>query len=158
MNQQTQAQPTPSPISQNPAESVFKKLPKISFKGNLVLVLGGILVVLLGVVSGYLILNLQGKKGAGSALSAVKTAKEAGLADEATFKDSAEGKLEAGGIAGEGTHHLVRDGGPSQNVYLTSTVIDLESFAGKKVQVWGQTISARKAGWLMDVGKIKIVD
>jgi hypothetical protein len=66
--------------------------------------------------------------------------------------------LEEGGIDGEGTHHLVRDGGPSKSVYLTSTVIDLDSFAGKKVKVWGETISARKAGWLMDVGKIKIIE
>lgn len=151
---QTQTPQLETPVSAGP----LKKFPKISFKGNAVLIFGGIVVVLLGVVSGYLILNFQGKKGSGGAPSTVKSSKEAGLVDEATFKDSAEGKLEAGGIVGEGTHHLVRDGGPSQNVYLTSSVIDLESFAGKKVQVWGQTISARKAGWLMDVGKIKVID
>jgi len=82
--------------------------------------------------------------------------KEAGLTDEETFRDTAEGKLEEGGVNGEGTHHLVREGGPSQNVYPTSTVIDLQSFVNKTVQVWGETISARKAGWLMDVGKIKV--
>ena len=78
--------------------------------------------------------------------------------DEKTFKDTAEGTLQEGGISGEGTHHLVRPGGDSQNVYLTSTVIDLQSFVGKKVQVWGQTVSARKAGWLMDVGKVKVLE
>jgi len=36
-------------------------------------------------------------------------------------------------------------------------VIDLESFTGKKVKVWGETISAQKAGWLMDVGKIQVI-
>ena len=83
---------------------------------------------------------------------------EAGLADEATFRDTAEGLLEKGGIDGEGTHHLVREGGPSKYVYLTSTVIDLEGFEGKNIQVWGETISARSAGWLMDVGKVKTLD
>jgi hypothetical protein len=41
---------------------------------------------------------------------------------------------------------------------LTSTVIDLASFEGKKVKVWGQSLSGRKAGWLMDVGKVKVVE
>jgi len=53
---------------------------------------------------------------------------------------------------------LERTGGASQNVYLTSTVIDLQSFVGKNVQVWGDTLSGQKAGWLMDVGKIKTVE
>ncbi len=53
---------------------------------------------------------------------------------------------------------MVREGGEDQYVYLTSTVIDLESFAGKKVQIWGETTSAQKAGWLMDVGKVKVLD
>lgn len=85
-------------------------------------------------------------------------ASEAGLTDEAIFRDTAEGLLEKGGIEGEGTHHLIREGGPSKYVYLTSTVIDLESFVGKNIQVWGETISARSAGWLMDVGKAKVID
>ncbi len=66
--------------------------------------------------------------------------------------------MEEGGIDGEGTYHLVRDGGPTKNVYMSSTVIDLGQFKGKKVQVWGQTISGKKAGWLMDVGKIKVLE
>ena len=115
------------------------------------------MVVLLGVGSGWLISGRT--RGSSVTVPGAQTGpKEAGLADEATFRDSAEGILEEGGISGEGTHHLVRPGGESQNVYLTSTVIDLQSFAGKKVMVWGETISAKKAGWLMDVGKIKVVE
>jgi len=34
----------------------------------------------------------------------------------------------------------------------------LQSFVGKKVMVWGQTIAAQQAGWLMDVGKIKVTE
>ena len=148
---------TPPPQASAPVQSVVKKFPKFNFKGSGILIAGVILVILAGIGTGWL---LSGARIAGTSTQTVPGAetgpKEAGLADEKTFRDSAEGTLEEGGIAGEGTHHLVRDGGPSQNVYLTSTVIDLQSFAGKKVQIWGETISARKAGWLMDVGKIKV--
>lgn len=81
-----------------------------------------------------------------------------GIADEKTFRDSAEGKLEKGGIEGEGSHHLVRPGGESQYVYLTSSIVDLDKFVGRKVEVWGETFSAQKAGWLMDVGRVKVLE
>lgn len=79
-----------------------------------------------------------------------------GASNAKNFKDSAEGTLEAGGVDGEGTHHLVRPGGPSQNVYLTSSVLDLNQFVGKKVKVWGETFAAQQAGWFMDVGKVEV--
>ncbi|MDO8452266.1 MAG: hypothetical protein Q7S79_00785 [bacterium] len=84
--------------------------------------------------------------------------KEAGIDDEATFKDKAEGTLEEGGLDGEGTHKLIREGGPSKTAYLTSSVIDLDEFVGQKVEVWGETNKGIKAGWLMDVGRIKVLD
>lgn len=80
----------------------------------------------------------------------------AGILDKETFKDTAEGTLREGGFEGEGSFHLERPGGESQNVYLTSTTVDLSEFIGKKVTVWGQTFDAKKAGWLMDVGYIEI--
>lgn len=86
----------------------------------------------------------------------VKTDKVVGSLDTKTFKDDATGVLEKGGIDGEGTHHLVRKGGPSQNAYLTSSYVDLNQFVGKKVKVWGETFKAEKAGWLMDVGRVEI--
>src|SRR5574339_37166 len=88
------------------------------------LVVIGVLVVAVGIGSGWL---LSGKKGLGEsevATGATKTSSEAGIVDEKTFKDTATGVLKTGGIKCEGTHHLERDGGASQNVYLTSTVID----------------------------------
>lgn len=133
-------------------------MPKFNLKVIWPYIVGSLFVVVVGVGVGWLI---SGKSGTGSSVSAPATktgAKTAGITDEATFKDSAEGVLEEGGISGEGTHHLTRPGGISQNVYLTSTVVDLGAFTGKKVKVWGQTISARKAGWLMDVGKISVVE
>lgn len=84
------------------------------------------------------------------------TAQSAGIVDKKTFKDSVEGILREGGIDGEGNFHLERPGGVSQNVYLTSTTVDLSNYIGKKVKIWGQTFQAEKAGWLMDVGLVEI--
>lgn len=161
--------PSPSQPTQVPADqSVTQpkvpagKLAKKISKKTLIYIVGSLLVILLGVGTGW---ALSGTKGGGtkapssaSAPGAESGAKEAGIADEATFRDSADGVLEKGGIDGEGTHHLVREGGPSKYVYLTSTVIDLQAFVGKTVTVWGETISAQSAGWLMDVGKIKVIE
>jgi hypothetical protein len=75
-----------------------------------------------------------------------------------TFADKAEGTIKSGGINGEGTHTLERAGGKTQNAALTSSVVDLDLFVGKKVEVDGETNSSNKAGWLMDVGSIKILE
>lgn len=81
-----------------------------------------------------------------------------GVQDESTFKDSAQGYLELGGIDGEGSHKLLRPGGVSQTVYLTSTVTNLDKLVGMEVKVWGETYKGQKAGWLMDVGKVEVID
>lgn len=91
-------------------------------------------------------------------LASLKPGTVFGSADEKAFKDSAEGTLKEGGIDGEGAYHLERPGGDSQTVYLTSSVLDLSKLIGKKVKVWGETNSAQKAGWLMDVGRAQIVE
>jgi len=144
------------PSTPTPVTSVVKKFPKFNLKASGILIAGVVLVILAGIGTGWL---LSGARVAGTSTQDVPGAatgpKEAGLADEKTFRDTAEGTLEEGGIAGEGTHHLVRDGGPSQNVYLTSTTIDLTPYVGKKIQVWGETLSGVYAGWLMDVVKVK---
>ena len=82
-------------------------------------------------------------------------AKQAGIKDKSTFKDSAEGLLKEGGFEDEGSFHLERPGGESQNVYLTSTAVDLSQYVGKKIKVWGQTYKGQKAAWLMDVGLVE---
>lgn len=71
------------------------------------------------------------------------------------FPDTAEGILKKGGTEGEGTHHLERKGGPSQNVYITSSSVNLDQFLNKKVKVWGKTYAAQTAGWLMDIGYLE---
>lgn len=122
-------------------------------KGGLILVVIFFAVVL-GVASGLGIAKLKG--GNEVVGEKIQTAKEVGIKDEKTFSDSATGKLVKGGIDGEGTHHLERVGGASQNVYLNSSVVDLDQFVGKKVKVYGQTNAAKTAGWLMDVGRVEI--
>lgn len=81
-----------------------------------------------------------------------------GSDDLETYKDSAEGILRPGGIDGEGAYHLERPGGESQYVYLTSSIVDLAPLENKKIKVWGATFEAEKAGWLMDVGRVEILE
>lgn len=121
------------------------------------------LVIFLGVLSGYG-LNLYARtltkstdqQGGVEVSSSLKVGYTVGSDDERAFKDSAEGVIEKGGLDGEGSHKLVRPGGPSQTVYLTSSVIDLDEFVGHKVKIWGETFAAQKAGWLMDVGRVEV--
>lgn len=86
----------------------------------------------------------------------VKEGQVFGAKDASAFKDSVEGVLVAGGIGGEGSHHILRAGGASQSVYLTSSVVDLKMFEGAKVKVSGETFKGQKAGWLMDVGRVEV--
>ncbi|OGH38421.1 MAG: hypothetical protein A2905_00670 [Candidatus Levybacteria bacterium RIFCSPLOWO2_01_FULL_36_10] len=127
-----------------------------------VMVVFGFLVIA-GILSGYLLVNVKGaqkiiKGPGGSFQTGIEKGKIFGSSDEKTFKDQAEGVLKTGGIDGEGAYHLERTGGDSQNVYLTSSFVDLSQFVDTKVKVWGQTNSAKKAGWLMDVGRLQILE
>lgn len=114
------------------------------------------LLILLGVGTGYLLVA-RGSAGPAAAPGTIETATVVGSTDEATFKDWAEGVIEKDGEGGEGTHKLIREGGPSQTAYLISSVVDLDQFVGKKVKVWGQTMAAQKVSWLMDVGKVELL-
>ncbi|HNV45199.1 hypothetical protein KBB59_02305 [Candidatus Woesebacteria bacterium] len=80
-----------------------------------------------------------------------------GISDRDTFSDSAQGYLEKGGVDGEGSHHLLREGGQSQTVALTSSVTDLDDFVGMEVKVWGETNKAQQSGWFMDVGQVEVI-
>lgn len=111
--------------------------------------------VIIGAVVGFGLSRFkkETKNGSGEIKN---TTQSAGIVDKKTFKDSVEGILREGGIDGEGNFHIERPGGVSQNAYLTSSTVDLSNYIGKKVKVWGQTFSAQKAGWLMDVGLVEI--
>jgi hypothetical protein len=136
----------------------------------LVIILG--IALLAGLATGYGGFRLQSKNG-GSLVSGltgeeqpiqqvatgtVKAGDVFGVQDASTFKDSAEGTLQEGGIGGEGSHQLAREGGVTQTVVLTSSVTDLSKFTGMQVKVWGETFKAQKAGWLMDVGRVEVVN
>lgn len=120
-------------------------------------------VILIGVGSGYLLAQ-NGMRlgpvdmGKLKESSSVSKGTVEGSSDTKIFKDTTEGVLEEGGIDGEGQYHLVRTGGESQYVYLTSSVIDLSKFTGKKIKIWGETHKAKKAGWLMDVGRVEVLE
>ncbi|MBP9670241.1 hypothetical protein KBD75_02470 [Candidatus Woesebacteria bacterium] len=86
----------------------------------------------------------------------VKVGDVFGSADEKTFRDQAEGILMAGGIDGEGSHHIERGANKTQWVYITSSVVDLDLLVGDRVTIWGETNQGKKAGWLMDVGRLKV--
>lgn len=118
------------------------------------------LVAVLGLGIGFGLGKLANTSGASgsnpdAAPQATTTANSSGIKDTKRFPDTAEGKLVEGGIEGEGSFHLERPGGESQNVYLTSSIVDLSEFVGKKVRVMGQTFAGQKAGWLMDVGYVE---
>lgn len=143
-------------ISENPEnmKSVFTK--------NLLIVL--VAAVILGGISGYVVANQRGGSGGNTLTSGTIESSDitkgtiVGSSDTKTFKDTATGTLKDGGIDGEGQFHLVRPGGDSQNVYLTSSSVDLSKFIGKKIKVWGETQTAQYAGWLMDAGRVEVLE
>jgi hypothetical protein len=129
-------------------------------KGNMFpLIISVFAVVVLGVGSAWIISSkLMGRPNTSvAAPGSVVTSTSAGMLDPNTKYDTTTGDLKDGGIDGEGTEHLEGNNGPTHFVYLTSSVVDLSSFVGKKVQVWGQTLAAKHAPWLMDVAKIQVV-
>lgn len=138
----------------------FKQTTNTLFTPKLFVVL--LIALVLGVGTGFFIARLNGKTGTipGSPTSAssVEKGKIYGSDDTKTFKDVAEGILKEGGIEGEGAYHLVRDGGENRYVYLTSANLDLSQFIDRKIRVWGATQQAKKAPWLMEVGRIEVLE
>lgn len=117
--------------------------------------------VLLGIGTGYtLVSNSSLSNKIGTPLANIAPAKTADQ-DSRTFKDFAEGTVEIVPKSKnpndyvEGTHLLKRVG--TTPVTLTSSVVDLSAYEGKKVKVYGETQKALKAGWLMDVGRVEEV-
>lgn len=116
--------------------------------------------ILLGAVTGFGISKVQSVMRSNSLTAANNEAPKevAGMKGKANFKDSATGILKDGGFEGEGSHHLERPGGKSQNVYVTSSTVDLSEYIDHKVTVHGETFAAEKAGWLMDVGLVEVLN
>ena len=133
----------------------------VFFNRKLLLIL--ISASLLGIFSGFLLSRSSSgteNKGLLDKMvnkASIKTGATFGSDDLSIYKDNAEGVLKEGGVEDEGQYHLVRTGGESQNVYLTSSLVDLSKFLDRKIKVWGQTQKAQKVGWLMDVGRVEVL-
>lgn len=149
-----------SKVEKSIFSTIEKKESKASMKKPLIFTI--VIMLILGIGTGFITSKTSGiaKKGplsindSSGGLSG--SGKTFGVSDTKAFPDTTEGVLKEGGVDGEGEFHLERPGGESQNVYMTSSAIDLSQFVGKKVKVWGQTQTAQKAGWLMDVGKLEL--
>ncbi len=144
-------------------EPVYTTAHELTMKNALIVF---VLVIIMGVASGY---GLSYMSGSGTSTktntSGAKTmsgdndvASSAGIADKKTFKDNAEGKLtdKTAKDPDEGSFKLIRPGGESQTVYLTSSTVDMSEYVGKNVRVYGETFASDKVGWLMDVGFIEV--
>ncbi len=153
---------TEKPLVQNPVNPENDIVNNSIFTKKLFIFL--IAAVVLGGVTGYILSAKKGGSGGNTQTfgsvnsSAISKGTVVGSNDTKTFKDIASGTLKTGGINGEGQFHLVRPGGDSQNVYLTSSSVDLSKFVGKKIKIWGETQKAQYAGWLMDVGRVEVTE
>lgn len=112
--------------------------------------------IILGIASGTI---LAKTKSSNLAMPLVNNAPKSAQQDSKTFRDFAEGTIQKrppsqNGEYLEGTHLLIREGATA--VALTSSVVDLSLYEGKKVKVLGETQKAIKEGWLMDVGKVEV--
>ncbi|MFC1653654.1 hypothetical protein ACFL1M_02305 [Patescibacteria group bacterium] len=154
------------PINQTQKEGIVKTMPenKPRTKTIAINLIVSVLVVVAGVASGWGLSKVIGS-------SPEQTPEEQAVVNEEEikvgdiygkeingFRDSAEGLLLKGGIEGEGSHRILRPGGQTQTVFLTSSVIDLDPFIDHKVTIWGETFAAQKANWLMDVGRVEVLE
>lgn len=147
------------PPTVNEAVHNFDSPSAFSLNQRVYAVLG--VALIFGLLSGFLISQNKGISSSVTKTGTVTSVEKGtvvGSDDTKTFKDQAQGIMKKGGTDGEGAYHLVRPGGESQNVYLTSSLVDLSLFVDKKVKVWGQTQKAQVAGWLMDVGRVEVLE
>lgn len=156
-------------VKTEPDEGLLKKMPgskrTFDFKRSAVPALVIIVIILAGVASGYFLANRgvslpEKETELVGGVTLVQGPQEVGIKDEELFPDTAQGRIEINDseVVTEGSHKLIRSGGESQTAYMTSSVLDLNQFLGKCVQVWGETFKGQKAGWLMDVGRVKVLD
>jgi len=159
-------------LSQNPQISVSNPDPSLKPKNSKTVYF---IIIVLAIVSGFWISRFWPLNKSNNTITSETNQKKISSADEIesegdlevgkyygntdkSFKDSAIGVIEKGNINGEGTHILNRDGGKSQRASLTSSVIDLDLFVDKKVEIRGETNASTKTSWLLDVGVIKILE
>lgn len=136
-------------------DKITKKFIDPSDPAKLLSLVVGVALVL-GIVTGVVM-----SKGGAQQLPIPVAAPKTALQDTRTFRDFAEGTVKVkpptknSSDYSEGTHILERAG--AVPVALTSSVVDMSQYEGKKVKVYGETQKALKEGWLMDVGKVEEV-
>lgn len=119
-----------------------------------------IVTLIAGVGVGFLLSMKSSSNGNASLSTITNSQPKTASQDNRTFRDFAEGTVTVKptpkdpNAYSEGTHLLVRPN--SVPVALTSSVVDLSKYEGKKVKVFGETQKALKEGWLMDVGKVEV--
>lgn len=124
------------------------------------LVLGVTIIITVGVLSGFGLSRLTVGENLAPKTADGRAGPQASEIDTATFRDRAVGIIEknqADDQYAQGTHRLIREGGPTQTAYLVSSVVDLGAYVGKNVEVWGETFASTQVGWLMDVGKVNVI-
>lgn len=137
-------------------EKLVQKIPAHSLSDKLPIIIL-VVAVLAGVGTGKVLSSSQksqGLAGVGSLNASPTVASQ----DNRTFRDFAEGTIQPKPTSNdntysEGAYLLQRNG--TQPVALTSSVVDLSKYVGKKVKVYGETQKALQEGWLMDVGKVE---
>ncbi|OGD96961.1 hypothetical protein A3A49_02500 [Candidatus Curtissbacteria bacterium RIFCSPLOWO2_01_FULL_38_11b] len=151
-------------LKQRPVEPITQPLNKksSSLKLNKVVPLIFILLIIAaGAVSG-LYLSSTGKNGESKSAFSQEEELTPQIQQSftQTFRDEAEGEIEKNDALdkyAQGTHKLIRPGGEDQTAYLTSSVLDLDEYVSKKVKVFGETFGSSQVGWLMDVGKVEVI-
>jgi hypothetical protein len=146
----------------SPKNTPLRPVPQ---KNNLLKFLPIIIIVIvigLGIFTG-LVFSSRSKnsqQGTKASISEEELPKEIKESFTQTFRDEAEGVIEKNDKLdkyAQGTHKLIRPGGESQTAFLTSSVLDLDQYVGQKVKVFGETFGSSQVGWLMDVGKVEVV-
>jgi hypothetical protein len=154
------------PVEEGGEKRILREMSREDKGWGKAVLLAGMIVLIVGAgaLTGYFLARKKGvapgSQGLGSGLEIGLGQKEAGVKDEALFPDKARGKIEVNDFSQvkEGSHKLLRSGGEGQTAYLTSSVIDLNEFVGRCVEVWGETFAGQEAGWLMDVGFLEVID
>lgn len=160
--------PSSTPVSMPKAHPVIKAKSLALLSPSVLLI---ILVIAVGL--GYFISRiapLSGSKTASLLLGQQNAISTENITDKSTievgklygdtatiFKDAATGTVEKGSINGVGTHILNREGGATQRASLTSSVVDLDLFVDRRVEVKGETNASKQTSWLLDVGSVKVL-
>jgi len=146
--------------SQPTTSSLIAVPPKFNFQKFIPIIII-IVLVSLGIFTGLVLSSrAKGSQISKSAVNEENLTGEQKQSFNQTFRDQAEGTIEKNDKLdkyAQGTHKLIRPGGESQTAYLTSTVLDLDEYVGKNVKVFGETFGSSQVGWLMDVGKVEVI-